>query len=638
MPDLTLPKYTGYWLIRKTVENYPDSTAQMYRAGGADYSTITFRQMFDNIQAIGMGLVDVGLKKGDRVALIADVGHRWIWMSLGITTIGCVDVPRGTDATEGDLKYILKHAECPVLILEHEKAYKKVEKILGEFSNLKTIVFLDAPASPVQSSLQIITLDDLIARGRKRLAADPAEYQKTAEGVQEEDLATIIYTSGTTGNPKGVMHTQRSLIWEVDHAVRGIPVPPNGVTMGFLPPWHIAERLIEHVGVRTVTAMAFTAVPTLAKDLAAARPTFLLSVPRVWESFYNRVIENVRKAPPVARALFGFARVTAIRFTYLRDELLGLRYHLNKASILTVIARKLIALFGVIALFVPYLLAYAILGKVRKGLGGRVAFAISGAGALPEHIDRFFYAAGISIVETYGMTETVGVTSRRNFPGTVVGTIGEPFEGVEIKLVDEKGNTVTEPNVKGVAYHRGPHIMQGYYKEPQKTAEVLKDGWLNSGDILVWTATGQLKFAGRAKDTIVLMGGENVEPQPIEDVLSQSPLIAQVVVVGQDKKSLGALIVPSVESVKTLLAERGVSLPEDLNSWNGVPEVRDLFKDEVKNRISDKTGFKNFEKVTNFHVLSREFQVGDELTQTLKVRRNVVFEKYAKEIDGLYRS
>jgi long-chain acyl-CoA synthetase len=638
MVDMTLPKHTGYWLIRKTVENYPDSIAQMYRAGGQDYSSLTFKQMFENVQAISMGLLGLGLKKGDRAALIADVGHRWIWMSLGITSIGCVDVPRGTDATEGDLKYILKHAECPVLILEHEKAYRKVEKLLGEFSSLKTIVFLDPPSGQVTTSVQIVTLSDLMEQGRKALAADPAAYSRAAEAVDESELATIIYTSGTTGNPKGVMHTQKSLIWEVDHSIRGIPVPPNGVTMGFLPPWHIAERLIEHVAIRTATAIAFTSVPTLAKDLAAARPTFLLSVPRVWESFYNRVIENVRKAPPVARALFGFARATAIQYTYLKDELLGLRYHLDKASFPVVLGRKIVALFGVVAFFVPYLAAYAILGKVRKGLGGRVAFAISGAGALPEHIDRFFYAAGISIVETYGMTETVGVTSRRNFPGTVVGTIGEPFKGVEIKLLDEKGNVVTEPNVKGVAYHRGPHIMQGYYKEPEKTKEVLKDGWLNSGDILVWTATGQLKFAGRAKDTIVLLGGENVEPQPIEDMLSQSGLIAQVVVVGQDKKSLGALIVPAVEPVRAFLAEQGVMLPDDVNTWNTITEVRELFKEEIKSRISDKNGFKNFEKVTNFHLLAREFQVGDELTQTMKVRRNVVFDKYAKEIDGLYRS
>jgi len=231
----------------------------------------------------------------------------------------------------------------------------------------------------------------------------------------------------------------------------------------------------------------------------------------------------------------------------------------------------------------------------------------------------------------------VGVSARREFPGTVIGTVGPPSPGVEIKLVDEKGNIVTEPGVKGVAYHRGPNIMQGYYKEPEKTAQILtKDGWLNSGDILVWTTNGELKFAGRAKDTIVLLGGENVEPQPIEDALSQSDLVLQVVVVGQDKKTLGALIVPNADAVKKALQTLGKSVSDDITTWNKEPAVISLFKDEIKTRNSEKVGFKVFEKVTSFHLLAREFQPGDELTQTLKVRRNVVFEKYKNEIEGLY--
>ncbi len=637
MPDMTLPSYTNYWIIRKTAEHYPESVAQMFKEGSADYKSITFREMFENVKAIAMGLREAGAIKSDKVGLIADVGPRWLWTSLGINTIGCVDVPRGTDATEQDLRYIFHHADCGIIFLEHGKVFKKIENYLNEFPGLKLIVFFDDPGSISTGNIKTTTLAQLMENGRKVLAGGDAKYHELALSVQENDLATIIYTSGTTGNPKGVMHTQKSLAWEVDHAIRGIDVPPNGVTMGFLPPWHIAERLIEVVAIRTITAVAFTSVATLAKDLAAARPTFLLSVPRVWESFYNRVMDNVKKAPPIGRAMFAFASWTAMHYTYYRDVLFGLQYRLQREFIGLTLLRKLGALVALLLLVVPNVIAQLILGKVRAVLGGRTRFAISGAGALPEYIDRFFYSVGVPIVETYGMTETVGVSARRNFPGTVIGTVGSTFPGVEIKLIDEKGNVVTEPNVKGVAYHRGPHIMQGYYKEPEKTAQVLSaDGWLNSGDILVWTTGGQLKFAGRAKDTIVLLGGENVEPQPIEDALSQSDLIAQIVVVGQDKKTLGALIVPNAEAVKKALMLEGKEAPSDFSKWNDDPAVLNLFKNEIKVRNSEKAGFKNFEKVTTFALLSKEFQPGEELTQTLKVRRNVVFDKYKNEIEKMY--
>ena len=637
MPNqIDLPAYTNYWLMQKTAENYPDSIAQMYRPDkGQPYAKTTFKQMAEEVKFISLGLMELGMARGDKIGLIADVGHRWLRTCWGIGTIGGVDVPRGTDATLGDLKYIFQHADCKIIFLEHAKVFQKIEKDLGEFGGLKTIVFFDDPGSINAPGIDIMTLEQLIAKGKGVSGGDKL-YHDAGKSLNEDDLATIIYTSGTTGNPKGVMHTQKSLTWEVSHSIGSIDVPANGVTMGFLPPWHVAERLIEKVAWRTANAIAFTSVPTLGKDLAEARPTFLLSVPRVWESLYSRVMDGVKKASPVARALFGFSRWSAHNFSLQKDILLGLKYRLEPEFIGLTLVKKILAIFALIGLFLPNAFAQLILGKVRKGLGGRVKFAISGAGALPEHIDRFFYSIGISIIETYGMTETVGVTSRREFPGTVIGTIGQPFEGARIKLIDEAGNEVTTPNTKGVAWHHGPHIMQGYYKEPEKTADVLKDGWLNSGDILVWTATGQLKFAGRAKDTIVLLGGENVEPQPIEDVLSQSEYIAQLVVVGQDRKTLGALIVPAGEAVRNALAAQGQTIGEDVASWISNDAVQKLFKNEIKSRVSDKSGFKAFEKVTTFALLPNEFQIGDELTQTLKVKRNVVFEKYAKEIDGMY--
>ncbi len=631
-----LPKYTAYHLLTATTDQWPDSIAQKYRPDpGKNYVDVTYREMYENVRNIALGLTEIGMQRGDRVGLIADVGHLWMQTSLGITSVGGVDVPRGTDATEADLKYIFGHAECPIVILEHAKVFEKIRPSLGELGGIKKIIFMNDPGELNVSGLEVYTLKEVMAKGAA-VADGEGKFKAAAEAVSEDDLVTIIYTSGTTGSPKGVMHTHKSQVWEVVHTIQGIKVDPNGVTMGFLPPWHVAERLIEMTALRTVTAVAFTSVPTLARDLAAAQPTFLLSVPRVWEAFYNRVIENVKKASPVARALFNFSRWTALKFSKQYDVLFGLKYRLQPEFIILTAAEKVAAIFWLLLLLLPYGFARIILGKVRVALGGRVKFAISGAGALPEHIDRFFYSIGVPIVETYGMTETMGVTARRRLPGLVVGTVGRPFPGTEIKLLDEQGNEVKGPYEKGVAWHRGPHIMKGYYKDPDKTSQTLVDGWLNSGDILMWTVQGDLKFAGRAKDTIVLFGGENVEPLPIEDALNQSSFIASCVVVGQDKKNLGVLIIPAVEPVQKHFEDQGVSVDADWTKWNDDEKVRALMKSEIKRLNSDKNGFKNFERVSAFYILPREFHIGDELTQTLKIKRNVVLYKYEKEIEAMY--
>ena len=359
----------------------------------------------------------------------------------------------------------------------------------------------------------------------------------------------------------------------------------------------------------------------------------LVSVPRVWESFYNKVQDGLKNASGLKRGLLGLFSTVADRFSWHKDNLMGRIFALKKRNFLLTFFGKLYSLVVILLLMIPNLLAKLILGKVKAALGNRITFAFSGAGALPLHIDRFFYSIGVPILEAYGMTETCGVSTLREKNHVVIGTVGKTLPGVEIKLLNEQGAEVTNPGEKGVAWHKGPHIMRGYYKEPEKTKEVLKDGWLNSGDIMMLTTTGEFKFAGRAKDTIVLLGGENLEPEPIEKALSQSQFIDQVVVVGQDRKTLGCLILPNSENLQSKLSENG-SAPNP--NWGENAEALAIIKTEIKSRISAKTGFKSFERVSAFKLLDKPFEVGDELTQTMKVKRNVVFDKYAELIDSMY--
>ena len=635
-----LEKNTLYHLLKATAENYPNSVAQYYKPDGKNYSPITYSELYHNVKALSLSLmIKLKIKKGENIGLIADCGHRWLSTSMSIVTIGAVDVPRGTDATVEDLRYILNHSLCRVLFLEHVKVFEKIKKYLKEFKKLKQVIFLDIPEKmPKATGIQFYNLSDLIAEGSEKLenAKEEKKYHDKGSKVKPDDLLTIVYTSGTTGKPKGVMLTHDNLVFDVDSALDGIGFSTDDRTMAYLPPWHIAERLVETVAARAGGSVAFTGVASLAQDLAQIKPTILLSVPRVWESFYNKVIDKANSTGGLIKKLFYAFINSSTKFHEAISELKNLNYKFKKPSFFDAIISKTGAAVKIAALFLPSRLAYAAFGKIRKGLGGEIRFALSGAGALPEHIDRFFNAIGVPIVEAYGMTEVSGISTKRDLDRIIVGTLGRTINGVEIRLRDERGRVIKKPGVKGIAWHKGRNVMKGYYKEKKKTSEILQNGWLNSGDLLMYTIDGSLKFAGRAKDTIVLLGGENIEPEPIEFALNQSPFIVQTVVVGQDKKSLCALILPSAESFEKYFKDKNVLVPENLKALAGNTEVKAVIRAEIKNLVSGKTGFKSFERIINFTLISKPFEIGDELTQTMKIRRNVVFDKYEKEIEAMY--
>lgn len=635
---------TIYHLVKKSALANPDAVAQLYKADGKTFTPVTYRELYDNVRRISAGLAELGLEHQDHAALIADVGPRWLWCSFGINCAGGVDVPRGTDATAEDLRYIFQHADCKIVFLENETALEKIQDIFARLPQLHTVVLLAAPTRPVTlpGSIRHLSLDQLMELGARLLADRPDVFDERGQRLTPDDLATIIYTSGTTGAPKGVMLTHKNLAWEAAALGRmlrddGLPFGLGDRTLGFLPPWHIGERMFETYAYFTGATIAFTSIATLSQDLQLVRPTVMFSVPRVWESFYNKMLESVRNAPPLRQALFGFARRTAVAWSRHTANLGGKIYRLAPRGFAVEFFSRLASLLFILVAWPAAALARLIFARVRAILGGKIRFAISGAGALPESIDRLFAAIGLPIIEVYGMTETSAVSAARLLGNHVIGTVGRPIQGVNIQLRSESGAVIQTPGVKGVAFHRGPNIMKGYYKEPEKTAQALHDGWLNSGDILVWTTQGDLKFAGRAKDTIVLLGGENIEPEPIEFALLQSPFVHQALVVGQDQKHLAALIVPDFAAVRRHLEALGETPPTDPQQLCDHAFVQNLYKREIRECVSDKTGFKAFERVAAFRLITEEFKPGIELTQTLKLRRNVAAERHAAAIGTLFR-
>ncbi|EMO65044.1 AMP-binding enzyme [Leptospira borgpetersenii serovar Pomona str. 200901868] len=642
-----MEKVSLYHLLRDVASVYADRPLYWVRQEDGDFRGISYQDWYENLKNLSVFLIDLGMQKGNTAGLICDNRYEWSLCSLSLVTIGCVDVPRGCDATLDDLKYILEHSEAKLLFLENEKVLKKLLEDKSSLANVKTILLIDPPtkwkdvenAHTILPGVKFFFLEDALLEGEKsRLKKGDKVYTQRGEILIGKDLATIIYTSGTTGTPKGVMLNHRSFTWGIHQLQEFVPCSCNDRTIIFLPPWHIAERLLETALIAWGASMACSSIPTIPADMQRVKPTVLVSVPRLWEGLYKRIHDTVRKAPPLRQKLFHIAVRMAEITTSLQDTIRDSYTTIEIENPRQKTIDRFVASAFLLFLYPIKILSYKILQRVRDLFGGRIRFALCGAGAMPPHIQFFFRSAGIPIIETYGMTETTGIGAIGEFPLPKNGAIGAPLPGTAIKLVGEDGKIATAPGEKGIAWHKGPHVTVGYYKEPEKTAKTLQDGWLDSGDILTWTHTGELKFAGRAKDTIVLSGGENLEPAPIEAKLTESEFINQVIVVGQDKKNLGVLIVPFFDRVYEEFQSQGKKLPKDPTEWNSSKEVSSFFKNIVKDKISTKAGFKSFEKIAHIHILPKEFEKGKEMTETMKLKRNVIFTLYHDVIQSLYES
>jgi long-chain acyl-CoA synthetase len=480
-------------------------------------------------------------------------------------------------------------------------------------------------------------LADLVERGRILRAGGDRRLEAARDAVRPDDIATIIYTSGTTGEPKGVMLAHRNLMQNIRVLPDYFGMTHEDLFISLLPPWHIFERMVEYVAIAAGACQYYSNIRTLAADMAREKPTWMASVPRVWEGIYGRVTANIAKEPAAKRRVFGLLLAASKSFVFARNVLRGRDTVFVAPSAPERLARVLAALARVALLWPLYAFAQKKFAAIRERTGGRLRAAVSGGGALPPYVDEFFAAVGITLLEGYGLTETSPVVAARTFDRQVLGTVGLPIPGTEVRIVDEHGLDVPRGH-KGIVLCRGDQVMLGYYRRPEETARVLSpDGWFNTGDLGRLTVRGELALTGRAKETIVLLGGENVEPTPIEEALKESPYIAQVMVVGQDRKHLGALVVPGFDAVRDWLAGRGAAGTPSDDELCARDEVHELIKGELRRLLTEERGFKYYERIPRVALLGREFAVGEELTQTMKMRRNVIAEEYAAQIDALFR-
>ena len=623
-------------MFQRSVESYPQRSA-LWVPSRSGFEEVTYARLGRLVREMGLGLIQLGLREREPVAIISDNRFEWLISDLAISSIGCVDVPRGSDSVGREIAYILNHSEARVVMVEDERQLRKVEGIRDECPKVEKIIVLDEAYKGGESK-GFLPFDSVLKKGRALADRGDRRFDKRWQAIRGEDLATIIYTSGTTGNPKGVMLSHANMM----HNVRVLPplihLGAEDRFVSILPSWHSFERIVEYVGLSKGSLLAYSKPvrKILLRDLKLVRPTFMAAVPRVLEGIHSGVMGRVNKEGALRRWIFRLALWVGGRYQWARTVLAGQEAEYVERSPGARALHRLAAWSTRLLLGrLHRRLDAAVLSKIREGTGGALRGIVSGGGALPDHVEDFFRAVGLPVLEGYGLTETSPVVAVRTLERQVPHTVGPPIPETEIRVVDEKG-MVLPPGKKGVVQIRGPQVMVGYHRDPDETKKAIDpDGWFDTGDLGRFTFHGDLEITGRAKDTIVLLSGENVEPEPLEGRLKQSPYISQVMVVGQDQKFLAALVVPDLSALEERTPLEGLET-SDLSRAVKDPRMKEFLRGEIHGLISVANGFRRIEMIQRIAVLGEEFRVGEELTHTLKMKRNLIRKKHQRVVESLY--
>ncbi len=598
---MTSPK-TLTELFFQAVEQFGTKQAVMRYKDGETWKDITHQDLARRVKHAALGLQELGLRSGDHVAILSANRPEWAMADFACLMIRCADVAIYPTLPAAQIAYILKDSRSRAVFVEDRAQFDKVAAIRGDVPLLEHVIAFDVEEG--MSGPGVISFQELTQRGAAADSKYP-NYRQDALATKPEDLATLIYTSGTTGPPKGVMLTHHNFCSNIEAGLQVLSVGPEDECLSAAPLSHSFERMAGYYTMlRAGTTIAYAeSVDKIAQGLLEVRPTIMIFVPRLYEKVYAGVLEKAMGGSALKRRIFFWARANAEKWADLTmaHQAIPKSLALKKA-----IADRLV------------------FSKLRAKTGGRIRFFVSGAAPLNADIAKFFFAAGLPVVEGYGLTETTPVVTVNPLDAIRVGTVGAPIPGVQVKFASDAEILV-----------KGPNVMRGYWQKPEATAEAIDaDGWFHTGDIGELDEAGYVRITDRKKDLIVTAGGKKVAPQPIENMLKTNKFVLNAVMVGNKRRFPSLLIVPDPDALEKWAQGRNISyasVPELLKT----PDTAAMIEREVMGSLRDLASFEMPKKIA---LIEQDFTIeAGELTPTLKVKRSVVEAKYADVIDELYK-
>jgi len=592
----TLPHYCLESFRRN---NKPDALCFKTSDG---WQRISGADAIERVRRIALGLSVMGIKEGDRVAIISENRPEWSLTDIALLCLRAVIVPIYTTQAVDQIRFILENSGAKMLFISGHKLYKHAAEAIRSVESIERVVFFDADDVPTDES-RATTLEVVKKQGDEVYRSDENAFEQLLLKIEQEDLATIIYTSGTTGEPKGVMLTHRNFVSNVVSISKGLPINKTDRSLAVLPLSHIFERTVFYVLCSNGVSVNYCAsFDQLASHLQEVKPTIMTAVPRLFEQVYHKIVKKGRSAGGWRSRLFEWSLGVGQEYWEKKDK-----HETVPASLAAkhALANRLV------------------FSKWRDGVGGKLRFFVSGGAPLSKKLSYAFWAAGIAILQGYGMTEACIVSANRP-DDNKVGSIGTPFSDIEMKISEKDGEILI----------RGANVMQGYYHNPEETARVLdQDGFYHTGDVGYRDNDGHFYITDRLKDLFKLSNGKYVAPLQVESLLKQSPLISQAIVVGSGRKQVGALIVPDWDALKDAMKEEGVSADGSREELSKDPRfVKRIQRDAVDltRELND------YERVKRVYLLPREFSIDKgEMTPTLKIKRSVIDEKYEDAINEI---
>jgi long-chain acyl-CoA synthetase len=561
---------------------------------------ISADEMLARVRRIAAGLYSLGVRPGDRVAILSESRPEWTLTDAGCLFAGAIDVPIYPTLTAPQVRYILNDSGSRVLVVSNHRKFLEMREILGECPEVQQVVFLEAADVETAEGMTLVQLEE---RGQALLAEQPDVIDKLAHSITPDQLATIIYTSGTTGEPKGVMLTHSNLVSNLIDGAGNLSFDENDTALSVLPLSHIFERQAMYMYLYQGMAVYYAeSLEAIGANLREVRPTILVGVPRIFEKIYDRIKERVAAKGKVQTALLSWAVSVGKDYAH---------FQVDKKKVPLSLELK------------HKLATKLVFSKWREAFGGRMRLLVSGGAALPEELGYIYLGAGIPIILVYGLTETSPVISTGRLEDNRIGTVGKPIPRVEVRIAAD-----------GEIETRGPNVMRGYYNKPDATRAVFtEDGWFKTGDIGALDADGFLRITDRKKELFKTSGGKYISPQPIEQMIKGSRFVNQVVLIGDGRKFPAALIVPDWQQIESYAQLKGIKENSRADLCRN-ERIVDLFERQIARLTPD---LAQYERVKKVALLENEFTIeGGEMTPTLKVKRRVIDEKYRGVIDKMY--